>query len=77
MLTNRERFTKYRKEQNMQNNEKFLSIKEAADFLGLKYHHTRKLLLKDSLLVCYEYGRTKRWELNDIIAFKERHATRA
>lgn len=58
----------------MQNDKKFLSIKEVADFLGLKYHHTRNMLLADSLLVCYEYGRTKRWELNDIIAFRERHA---
>lgn len=38
----------------------YLSIKEAADFLGLKYHHTRNLLYQDTTLVCYSYGRTKR-----------------
>lgn len=58
----------------MENSKQFLSLKEVANFLGLKYHHTRNLLLSDSLLVCYAYGRTKRWELNDIIAFRERHA---
>ena len=51
----------------------FLSLKEVADFLGLKYHHTRNLLLADSMLVCYCYGRTKRWKLSDIIYFRERH----
>lgn len=49
----------------------FLSLKEVADFLGLKYHHTRNLLLADSMLVCYCYGRTKRWKLSDIIYFKQ------
>lgn len=51
----------------------YLSIKEAADFLGLKYHHTRNLLYQDTTLVCYSYGRTKRWKLSDIIDFRERH----
>ncbi len=51
----------------------FLSIKEVVDFLGLKYHHTRNLLYADLELKCYGYGRTKRWKLNDIIAFQERH----
>ena len=31
----------------------FLSLKEVADFLGLKYHHTRNLLLAD-----VKYGHT-------------------
>lgn len=53
--------------------EQFLSIKGVANFLGLKYHHTRKLLLSDPLLKCYSYGRTKRWKLSDIIDFQERH----
>lgn len=56
------------------NKEVYLCLKEVADFLGLKYHHTRNLLYADSELKCYSYGRIKRWELNDIIAFKERHA---
>ena len=63
----------------------YLSIKEAADFLGLKYHHTRNLLYQDTThhtrnllyqdttLVCYSYGRTKRWKLSDIVDFRERH----
>ena len=51
----------------------FLSIKEVAELLGLKYHHTRKLLYADTELQCYGYGRTKRWALADIIAFQERH----
>ena len=52
---------------------KFLTIKEVADFLGLKYHHTRKLLLSDPILQCHQYGTKKMWKLSDIIAFQERH----
>lgn len=62
-----------KKEKTMYITKEFLSLKEVADFLGLKYHHTRKLLLADSTLVCYCYGRTKRWKLSDIINFRESH----
>ena len=54
-------------------NEKFLTIKEVADFLGLKYHHTRKLLLADSTLNCHQYGNKRMWKLSDIVAFQEKH----
>ena len=53
--------------------EQFLTIKEVADFLGLKYHHTRKLLLADSTLNCHQYGNKRMWKLSDIVAFQERH----
>ena len=53
--------------------EQFLTIKEVADFLGLKYHHTRKLLLADSTLNCHQYGNKRMWKLGDIVAFQEKH----
>jgi len=53
--------------------EQFLTIKEVADFLGLKYHHTRKLLLADSTLNCHQYGNKRMWKLSDIVAFQEKH----
>ncbi len=53
--------------------EEFLTLKEVADFLGLKYHHTRKLLLADPILKCYQYGTKRMWKLSDIIDFQERH----
>ena len=55
------------------NKEQFLTIKEVADFLGLKYHHTRKLLLADSTLNCHQYGNKRMWKLSDIVAFQEKH----
>ena len=53
--------------------EQFLTITEVADFLGLKYHHTRKLLLADSTLNCHQYGNKRMWKLSDIVAFQEKH----
>lgn len=62
-----------RKGNTMDKKDIYYTIQQVADFLGLKYHHTRKLLLADSELECYGYGRKKLWKLSDIIAFKERH----
>ncbi len=55
------------------NTENFLTITDMANFLGLKYHHTRKLLLADPELKCYSYGTKRLWKLDDIEAFKQRH----
>lgn len=57
----------------MAQNKNYLSIKEVAEFLGLKYHHTRNLLLADKQLKYYVYGKTKLWKLSDIIDFQHRH----
>ncbi len=44
----------------MNSQDEYLGIKEVAELLGLKYHHTRNLLYADEELKCYSYGRTKR-----------------
>ena len=72
MLINSKQFTKYIKENKMKV-ETFLTIQQVADFLGLKYHHTRKLLLADSTLNCHQYGNKRMWKLSDIVAFQEKH----
>ena len=69
----RKPFTKYRKEDKMNSQDVYLGIKEVAELLGLKYHHTRNLLYADEEFKCYSYGRTRRWKLSDIIAFREKH----
>ena len=72
MLINSKQFTNYTKENKMKV-ETFLTIQQVADFLGLKYHHTRKLLLADSTLNCHQYGNKRMWKLSDIVAFQEKH----
>ena len=62
-----------KKEIFMEDKEIYLCIQQVADFLGLKYHHTRKLLLADPTLNCYQFGNKRMWLLSDIVAFQERH----
>ena len=48
-----------------------VSTKEAAEILGLKYHHARLLLYNCKSIGCYEYGKIKRWVLKDVLAYKQ------
>lgn len=50
-----------------------MTLKEVADFLGLDYFHTRKLLLDDNTIGCYEYGRKRLWRRVDIVSYREKH----
>lgn len=51
----------------------YLTLYEVAETLGLKYHHARKLLLKDTTIGFYDYGGKRVWAKADIIAFRDRH----
>ena len=53
--------------------EVYLTLYEVAEVLGLKYHHARKLLLKDTTIGFYEYDGKRVWAKSDIIAYRDRH----
>ena len=55
------------------NEKKFLTQKEAADLLGLKYNYARKLLLQDMSIGFYDYQGKRLWARCELIAFRDKH----
>jgi len=51
----------------------YLTLYEVAEFLGLKYHHARKILLNDTSIGHYDYAGKRLWAKTDIIAFRDNH----
>ena len=51
----------------------YVTIPEIAVILGLKYHHTRKMLLGETSLGFYDYNGKKVWVLDDILRYKKTH----
>lgn len=51
----------------------FLTLYEVAELLGLKYHHTRKLLLNDSSIGFYDYNGKRVWAKTDVEKFRDKH----
>ncbi len=51
----------------------YLTLKEVAEMLGLKYSHIRKLLLQDTSIGFYDYEGKRLWAKADIITFRDRH----
>jgi len=52
---------------------KLLSLKEAAELLGLDYFHARKLLINDDTIGHYTYGNKRMWEKKELLEYKARH----
>lgn len=50
-----------------------INLTQAAELLGLKYHHARKILKADNTIGCYVFGRKKLWNKCDIIELRNRH----
>lgn len=51
----------------------YLTLKEVAQLLGLKYHHARKLLLEDTSIGFMQYNRKRLWLKSDILLYMQRH----
>ena len=54
-------------------NEVLVALKEAAEILGLKYHHARKLLLNDNSIGFYDFNGKRMWRKSDILNYKSNH----
>lgn len=49
-----------------------ITLKEAADILGLKYHTARNLLRNEKSIRCINYGLKVLWIKDDVFDFKRR-----
>lgn len=52
---------------------KLLSLKEAAELLGLDYFHARKILINDDSIGHYTYGNKRMWEKKELLEYKAKH----
>lgn len=50
-----------------------IPLKEVAEILGLKYHHTRKILLNTSSIGYYNYSGKRLWNKEDVLEYKRKH----
>ena len=54
-------------------NKTLITLKQAAQILGLKYHTARNILYNDNTIGCVDYGSKKLWVEDDILNFKCKH----
>lgn len=50
-----------------------IPLKMVAEILGLKYHHTRKILLNTPSIGYYDYGGKRLWNKEDVLEYKRKH----
>ncbi len=50
-----------------------ITLKEVAEILGLKYHHTRKILLNTPSIGYYDYGGKRLWNKKDVLEYQSQH----
>ena len=50
-----------------------VTLKEAADILGLKYHTARNLMLNNSKIGYIDYGCKRLWLRDEVVKYKLEH----